>query len=246
MPYEPTSRGNPQQLTINQHFHTAHAISIFYDSNNQVVEVMDIPTNQVLKRNKRAKMFCTKRTWDQQAENGYMVIIESSFHEEIDNIKNFSERNHQAITNYCLLWRLRHDYHLKNLDNVALNGLSGSNLTKEQEEILENKNVSYFRNGGILPSRFVSGSLIQIRLMQEKKTWAHLKWGLLEALNGEFLVADSYDEWAFIPISPKLAFCAGVRDQTISKQELIEINKESIACAKNFYFARKISECPVS
>ena len=104
MPYEPTIRRNPRQLTIEQHVHTAHAISLFYDSDGKV-ELIDLSSGGIARRHKRAKIFCTKRTWDQRAETGYMVSIESEFHEEIDNIKSFSERNHEAISKYCLLWR---------------------------------------------------------------------------------------------------------------------------------------------
>jgi hypothetical protein len=189
MSYEPTIKKNPHQLTIEQHFHTAHAISLFYDSDKKV-EVNELSSGEIFKRHKRAKIFCTKRTWDQRAETGYMVPIENSFHEEIDNIKSFSERNHQTISKYCLLWRFRHDYHLSNLDDIVLNGVSGSGLTKDQEEILESKNSSFVRDGGVVASRFSSVVQIQISLERDWHTCSHFKWRLIEALDGEFLVAD--------------------------------------------------------
>ncbi|MEH6494088.1 hypothetical protein, partial [Halopseudomonas sp.] len=142
MPYEPTIKKNPRQLTIEQHFHTAHAISLFYDLDDKV-EVMELSSSTIFKRHKRAKIFCTKRTWDQRAETGYMASIEDAFHKEIDNIKSFPERNHEAISKYCLLWRQRHYHHLNNSADVALDEISGSDLTKEQEEILESKNYSF-------------------------------------------------------------------------------------------------------
>lgn len=245
MPYEPTSKKNPRQLTREQHFHTAHAISLFYDSDGKV-EVYDLSIGEIVKRHKRAKIFCTKRTWDQRAETGYMVPIENSFHEEIDNIKSFSERNHQAISEYCLLWRLRHDCHLSKPDDIVLNGVPGSGLTNEQEEIQESKNISFVRDGGVVASRFSSGLQIQMSLDRDKLTYSHFKWGLIEALEGEFLVADGYGDFAFIPISPKQAFCAGESDRKISRQQLAEVNKETISRAKEYYFARKISECPIA
>ncbi|MCH1925527.1 hypothetical protein L9G74_12000 [Shewanella sp. C32] len=245
MPYEPTIKRNPRQLAIEQHFHTAHAISLFYDSDEKV-EVMELSSGKVVRRHKRAKMFCTKRTWDQRAETGYMVPIENAFHEEIDNIKAFSERNHEAISRYCLLWRLRHEYHLSNPADVVLNGVSGSGLTKEQEEILESKGAGFVRDGGVVASRFTSGIQIQIALDRDWGTCSHFKWGLIEALDGEFIVADGYGDFAFIPISPKKAFWAGESDQKINRQQLAEVNKESVSRAKKYYFARKISECPIA
>jgi hypothetical protein len=245
MAYEPTIKKNPRQLAIEQHFHTAHAISLFYDSDEKV-EVMELSSGVIVKRHKRAKIFSTKRTWDQRAETGYMVPIENAFHKEIDDIKSFSDRNHQAISKYCLLWRLRHDYHLSSPADVVLNGVSGSGLTKEQEEILESKNASFVRDGGVVASRFASGLQIQISLDRDWHACSHFKWGLIEAQDGEFIVADGYGDFAFIPISPKLAFWAGESDQKISRQQLAEVNKESVSRAKEYYFARKISECPIA
>jgi len=245
VPYEPTTKKNPRQLTIEQHFHTAHAISLFYDSDDKV-EVYDLSMGKIVKRHKRAKIFCTKRTWDQRAETGYMVPIEDAFHEEIDNIKSFSERNHEAISKYCLLWRLRHEYHLSNPDDTVLNGVSGSALTKGEEEILESKNAIFARDGGVVASRFSSGLQIQIALDRDWHACRHFKWGLIEALEGEFLIADGYGDFAFIPVSPKQAFWAGESDQKISWQQLAAVNKETISRAKEYYFARKISECPIA
>lgn len=245
MLYEPTIKKNPRQLTIEQHFHTAHAISMFYDTDEKV-EVKLLASEKLVKRHKRAKIFCTKRTWDQRAETGYMVSIENAFHEEIDNIKDFSSRNHEVISRYCLLWRLRHEYHLSNPQDIVLNSISGSGLTKEQEEILESKNASFVRDGGLVASRFASGLQIQISLDRDWHTCRDFKWGLIEAEEGEFIVADGYGDFALIPITPKLAFWAGEHDQKITKQQLAEVNKESIVRAKEYYFARKLSESPIA
>ena len=245
MPYEPTIKKNPRQLTIEQHFHTAHAISLFYDLDDKV-EVMELSSSTIFKRHKRAKIFCTKRTWDQRAETGYMASIEDAFHKEIDDIKSFPERNHEAISKYCLLWRQRHYHHLNNPADVVLDGISGSGLTKEQEEILESKNYSFVREGGVMASRFSTGLQIQIALDRDWHTCRYFKWGLLEAQDGEFIVADGYGNWPFIPIAPKLALMAEVPDQKVNRQQLAELNNESIASAVEYYFARKISECPVA
>lgn len=244
MPYEPTTKGNPKQLVVDQHFHTAHAISLFYDSDEKV-EVMELSSGEIVKRHKRAKIFCTKRTWDERAETGYMADIENAFHNEIDNIKSFSDRDHQAISKYCLLWRLRHEYHLSSPEDVVLNGVSGSGFTKEQEEILESKHTSFVREGGVWPARSYVGVRIQTDLHCYFNQVRDVKWGLVEAQDGEFIVADGYGELAFIPISPKLAFCAGQSDQKINRQLLSKINRESVSRAKEYYFARKISECPI-
>jgi len=245
MAYEPTMKKNPRQLTIEQHFHTAHAIAKFYCSDDRV-EIKLLSDGETVKRHKRAKIFCTKRKWDQRAERGYMVDIESAFHDEIDNIKPFDERNHEAISKYCLLWLHRHQYHLEDIDDAQLNGIKGSDLNKVQEEILESKGGVFVREGGVVPSRFNSGLQIQMMLDRDWHTCSHFKWGLIEAVDGEFLCSDGYKDLPFIPISPKLAFWAGESDQEISRQQLTEINKISVEKASEFYFSRNLSECPVA
>ena len=76
MTFERTRKGNPLELAIDQHFHTAHSIAKFYNHKFKV-DVFEVSTGKILERNKRAKIFCAKRNWDERAERGYMVNIES-------------------------------------------------------------------------------------------------------------------------------------------------------------------------
>lgn len=244
MPYERTTKKNLRELTVCQHIRTAHSIAKFYDVDEKV-EVRFLELKKTIKLKNKAQIFCTKRTWDQRAENGYMLQIENAFHEEIDNIKDFSARNHEAICKYWLLLYLRNEYHLSNLQDIVLNHISGSDRTKEQEETLESKWGSVVREGGVVASRFTCGLLIQNRIDEGMDRCRGRKWGLLESEEGDFLVADSYD-FPFIPIAPKLAFWPEEHDRKITKQELAGINLESIKQAKKYYFARRLSECPIA
>ena len=97
-----------------------------------------------------------------------------------------------------------------------------------------------------MPSRFTTSIQIQTILDRDWGTCSHFKWGVIEAQDGEFIVADGYGDFAFISISPKKAFWAGQDDQMITRQQLAEVNKESVSRAKQYYFARKISECPIA
>jgi hypothetical protein len=245
MSNEPTTKGNPQGLTIQQHVHTARAISLFYNNENKV-EVHLIAEQQVVQKAKKATVFCTRRTWDQRAETGFMAAIENKFHAQIDQIKPYQDRDHIAITNYWLLWKLRRKYHLNILDDIALNGISGSGLTKDQQEIIERKGGVVIRDSGIISSRFQAGLVIQMELDKSFREFNDLSWGLLEATEGDFLVADGYDDLAFIPIKPRLAFLAGVQDQKISREAVADLNRGSISEAKEYYFARNINFCPTT
>lgn len=246
MPYEPTEKLNPQQLKIDQHFHSAHSIAKFYGVDDRV-EVKFIKTNEIVKRHKRAKIFCAKREWDEKSESGYMIKLENEFHEEIDSIKVFSVRRHESISKYFLLWNYRHKFHLSDNNDVALNGVTGSGINKAQEEFAEKEGAAFVRDGGVVPSRFLIGDLIQREIDYALGvTFKDVKWGLVEATDGEFLVADCFGDFPFMPISPTLAFWAGETDQKINKSQLAGVNKIAFEKATEFVFARCLSDCPVS
>jgi hypothetical protein len=248
MAYETTVKGNPLQLTIDQHFHTAHAISKFCNESGKV-QVKLICSGEIVELHKRAKIFCTKRTWDESSEKGYMANIERMFHQQIDKLLSFSARNHEALSQYFLLWYLRFNYHMNPSPDIFLNSISGSSQTKSTEEILEKKGYSFVRDGGRVPSRFSTSLQIKIEIDRAWDAYKDLKWGLLEAIDGEFLVADSYKDQSFLPfmpIAPKLAFAANAQDQRITKIQVAGLNQHSISNATEFIFGHNLSECPVS
>jgi hypothetical protein len=244
MSYERPTKGNKQQLAIDQHFHTAHAIAKFYGEDENV-EVRIVESNEIVKRQKRASIFCTKRTWDEKAERGYMSRIEKAFHEEIDHIKPYAKRNHAAISEYFLLWELRFKYHILDLADPKL-GVEGTQLTKTQEEILEKKGYCFLRENGIYPSRFISSTSIVIDIDRHWPSLKDIKWGMLESKDAEFVVADSYKEMMLIPFEPRRLFAANFNDMTISNINVARINKESVASSTIFYFGKDLSKCPIS
>ena len=245
MTFEKTRKGNPLQLTIDQHFHSAHSIAKFYNEKDKV-EVFEFNSKQVLERNKKAKIFCAKRNWDERAERGYMVGIESRFHKQIDNILSFNNRDHSAISKYFCLWRLRHKFHLDRLPNAQLFGLEGETFTKSQQEITEYNGVGYLNQSAEISARQLTGDQIQIGIVQLMQTFGDIKWGLLESKEGQYICADAYHEVCLIPISPTLAFGGNLPDKQLSKQEVAQVNEYSLQSASEFYFAQNLNKCPIA
>ena len=245
MGFEKPAKGNPHKFVIKQHFHTAHSIGKFHCDDDKL-DVFIKESGLTERKHKRSSVFCAKRNWDQKAEIGLMTDIEHSFHEEINNTKSFEERDHSAISEYFLLWRIRHNFHTSRMDDVVLNGISGSGLSREEEEILESKGASFVREGGVVPSRFMTGIQVLMQLVQQRPGVKNLKWGLLKACEGEFVVADCYKDLTFMPISPTLAFCAGYEDMNIDRSGVATANKQSIEKSSAFYFARDLSQCPIA
>ncbi|RSD31093.1 hypothetical protein [Vibrio pectenicida] len=245
MKYERPRKKNPLGITIEQHFHSAHSIGKFHD-HNESVEIFKISTSSTFPRRKRSKIFCTKRNWDERAEHGYMANIEHDFHAQIDNLGTAAERDHSAISRYFNLWRLRHQAHLNRLSNAQLNGISGEDLTKEQQENLEVMHVGYVNSDGEIPARQLTGSQIQLGIDQLMLEFKNTRWGLLQAKKGHFLCADSYHELCIIPVSPKFVFAANLPDKLLTYKEVAAVNKQSIESAKDFYFAKSLKRCPIA
>lgn len=241
--HEKPTRRNPRELTVDQHFHSAHSISKFYNNDSRV-DVCFLSSGVIETRHKKAKIFCAQRNWDQRAETLLMHPIEDKFHDQIDNVRSYEKRDHEAITEYFHLWKHRFNFHV-NRESDAILPLDGDDLTKEEEEILESKGAMFCRKDGVMPSRFITGGQIQLHLMRDSILHKNRKWGLLTATDGEFLIADNYRKIFFMPISPTQAFIEGHRDQVISRDALIEINNSTIANAHEFYFAKNIKNCPV-
>lgn len=244
MPFEPPSQGNPYEFALKQHIHMAHCIGKFCNAQKKV-EVWDKNYNKKLPDKKKdARFFCAKRAWDERAEKGYMHEIEDAFRKTINGSDAFSERNHVAITNYFILWQLRHHYGNNDIGDVRIPGMPGSALAKNQEEILESKGISYIRNNGLMPSRFMTSISMQLDLYELCDKHNDLKWGLVKAISGEFICPDCCKMLAIIPISPLQAFIAGRQDYDISFDQVKSINKQLVEISTNYYFARELSKCP--
>jgi hypothetical protein len=245
MTYEKVRKRNPLQLTVEQHFHTAHAITKFYNTSGKV-EVKDISTGEVLKRHKRDKIFSTKRNWDERAEKGYMVQIEADFHNQIDSLNLGGPRDDAAISKYLALWRLRHKFHLERSSDAPLFGIDGEHLTMEQQEMLEKKGIGYINERAEIPARQLTGMQIQIGVDQIMQTLGSIKWGLLHSRNSQFLCADCYPRFLFIPVSPTLALAGNLPDQELTDTEVSIANHHSVNSASQFYFGSCLEKCPIA
>lgn len=241
---------NPYQLVVDQHIHAAHCIKKFADEKG-LVNVFDKSISQLVQRKPDSAIFCAKRAWDQRAEKGYMNSIETAFFQVIDSINTpIINRHHDAITRYYHLWRLRGEARDNERKNVYFNGVSGSSLTLDEQEILESKHALFITEEDGMPSHLAKGMEIQVMLDKICHFMGPITWGLVTASRGEFLVADYYPIdndglQPFIPVSPQHAFFANVTDMHISVQQVRAFNRASVASSKNYYFCRSLENCPL-
>jgi hypothetical protein len=243
-------KGNPYQLVIDQHIHAAHCIKKFSNADGKV-SVFDKSISRWISSKPSAAIFCAKRAWDQRAEKGYMNKIETNFFNVINSLSRpFNERDHDAITRYFHLWRLRGEARDKESKPIHFNGLSGSALTLDQQECIENNHALFILEKEGIPHHLVNGFEIQRKLDYIYHSMDSIKWGLLTAVEGEFLVADYYphDKEGFIPflpISPKHVLFANSKDKTVDSNLVRHCNMTTISAAKKYYFCKDIGLCIV-
>lgn len=242
-------KGNPYQLVVDQHIHAAHCIKKFSNTQGKV-NVFDKRISKWIQSKPGAAVFCAKRAWDQRAEKGYMNRIETNFFNVIDTLlRPFNERDHDAITRYFHLWRLRGETRDKENRALHFNGLSDSELTLDQQECIESNHAIFILEEG-MPYHFVNGFEIQRKLEYIYHSMGSIKWGLLTADDGEFLVADyyRYDKDGFIPflpVAPKHVLFANSEDSIISSDLVRHFNMQTISSAKYYFFCKKIELCIV-
>jgi len=70
------------------------------------------------------------------------------------------------------------------------------------------------------------------------------RWGVIEAQEGEFLVPD-VPLHTVIPFMPTRCLASPAPDGMITRQNLAEINRNSLAASRAYFFARDFAACPV-
>ncbi|HEN3249034.1 TPA: hypothetical protein U5D40_001506 [Yersinia enterocolitica] len=241
---------NPHQLTVDQHIHAAHCIRKFTDEKG-TVSVFDKTLSRWVQRKPDAAMFCAKRAWDERSEKGYMLSVETAFFNAIDNIDTpFGDRRHDDISRYYHLWRLRGLARDKARHDVHFSKELGHHLSIDKQEVLEKNGYSFILENDGLLHHLASGIEIQVMLAKIYHEMGSIKWGLLTAKRGEFLVADYYpgDGFGlepFIPVSPKHAFFANTLDSRIDVHQVRELNRVSISSSRNYFFCRTLEKCPL-
>jgi len=245
--HQPTQPGNPRQLTINQHVMPRRSIARFTDGG--VVKVVSLPYNAVKKRHPEHVVFCVKRLWDQKAETIGSRRIEAAYQDVADATVNgcrtFTNEQQKAITEMFFLWKARYETKGEDREDIYANGITGSDLDLDQQEILENKGCIFMLPGGRMPRRFMNGISLRVRMDNDRIHAGPINWGVVEAKEGEFIVPDTTGGVTLMPISPKLCLTGGQTNICINFEAVAETNALLRSLAVGYYFARDLEVCPM-
>jgi hypothetical protein len=251
MKYEKPKKKNPHQITVNQHISPVKSIERFADDNG-TVEVKLITQNKIISLLPDDPLFCAMRCWDQRAEAGYMKEIEDSFQGLADKVINnkaihLEEEDNRIATNYFALWNLRVYRNTNPIQDVQLKGIaSGKQLTKDEEERLEKSNITFIRGkDALVPGRFMNGINIQMGIDRITSQMGKLKWGIVSSMEGEFIVPETFSNFTILPISPGIILLGDSENLLIPRSGVIKVNQLAVSFCSTYYFAKKISNCPI-
>jgi hypothetical protein len=193
-------------------------------------------------------LFCASRAWDQRAESGYMKNIEDQFQRIIAPIiqgkaSTILLEQKPAVDRMYALWCARASYRDLDEQETELNGISGQALTKEQEENLEKNGYMFAREGGKWPARQFNGLRIQMFIDQYSPRVSPVRWGIITARSGEFIVPDIPSNM-ILPLSPSLALAGSAPDAAIDEKNLAEINRALSGGCLEYFFASDLSNAP--
>jgi hypothetical protein len=248
--HEKTQRGNPHSLTIDQHVFPAKSIGRFIDTAGRV-DLVDKIRGRRRKARQNDPIFCAQRAWNQRVESGYMKDMEDEFQELADQIiagtvVEIDAEQKETVNRFFALWYMRSRYRRLDSQETQTNGVTGSDLTKDQEEILEKNGYMFTRLGGGMPTRQLHGVQLQMRISQyANNDIAGTPWGVIQAQQGEFVVPD-VPTLAIVPLIPTACLAANCPTGTILIENLAEINRALIDESYEYFFARDLGKCPVS
>jgi hypothetical protein len=251
MSYEKTQKGNPHQLTVNQHIFPAKSISRFVNTSGRV-NIVHRKIGKVISVKPDNQLFCAMRAWDQRAESGYMKNIEDKYQSLADSIlcgaqKNIGLLEDKIVTDMFMLWNIRSTRTHSPIPDQKVKGIIdvSRKLTKDEQEHLEKNHIGFIRPDFSISGRSLSGINIQMNMDMARKGMADTQWGILTAKEGEFLVPDNFNNARILPLSPKHCLFSQSENKIIDLQEVRKINQLALENVIEFWFAKDISNCPV-
>jgi hypothetical protein len=246
--FEKPQKGS--RLTIKQHVWPVASIARFADATGRV-NLFDRVRNKVRPATPKDDIFCAKRVWDQKAEVSFMKHIEDDFQGLADEIITGKvtapdPKQKVIVDAFYALWRARAEHRTAG-DPISFKNVTGHRWTKDQEEDFERHGVSFIREGGVMPDRFLRGRRIQSEIDALLPELSSAQWGIMRAQAGHLIVPDHPGPTPIIPITPTLCLCWGqIGPANITWQQLAVINRHLNLAGRLYLVAQDLAQCPLN
>ncbi|MFP5207291.1 MAG: hypothetical protein ACLGSH_18205 [Acidobacteriota bacterium] len=242
---ERTQKGNPHQLTREQHVIPAATLRRFALADGRVeVHLRD---GRIEKLPIDHQLFCVERLWDQRSEAGYMKKIEDEFQALVDVLEAgrlgpLSPDEHRRITRFWSLWYWRNHFIDSPLEDTQMNGIAGEPLTQDKKEILESHWYVFQAGDGKIPARMMTGARIEMGIIYNSRTYDDKRWGVLRSPSLPLVIGDRPGSVMSIPASPRLLLAVDNPDGEMTKYEAFCANQVVLALSRNFAVIGRFSE----
>jgi hypothetical protein len=244
---KPTQRGNPHQLTTDQHVLPKASIERFAGSDG-AVDCCLLPTDSIRRLRPNNPLFCASRVWDQRAEAGPTTQqIEADFQELATKVESgqtniFDATSHLTVTKFFALVIAREQLRNKPPGDIVMPGRNGHNLSLDEQERLEKMGYLFARDGGVIESRMAAGVHIQGQVIWAVRTWGHWRWGVVRSPGPHFIVPDTIRSLAFVPIGPKTLLGANCPNGLMTPEDVYAHNHRARKLAERYYFTQDLRQ----
>ena len=151
-------------------------------------------------------------------------------------------KRHNSVTGNQKPWSYRvlmtppkDDEHKKRLDSNIPWSENRENLSIDSKTWNEREAVYYINTNGYLKSDILNEIKMRISLQDYSNRYHKLRWGVLSAKCGEFIVPRGENNTCVIPISPTQALMANIKNTEITCTDIESINT-SLADSQNYFF----------
>jgi hypothetical protein len=171
-----------------------------------------------------------------------MKPIEDEFQPIADSLmvgrhSPLSSAENERVSYFFALWHIRAFLRERGSAPVQMKGITGTPLSKDEEENLEKGGLIYAREDGSVPGRLMNGIEVKVRTDDHvHRTLRGAIWGVLRAASGEFLVPDAPTQQV-LPVSPKIVLAANWPNRFLTAAHVDQINELNLKGARGYVFA---------
>lgn len=245
---EKTQAGNPHGLTIRQHVYPRASIRRF--AGRRGVELRDIKRGITRRAGLDDELFVARRAWAHGPESGWMKDMEDAFQAVAEEAlrqrpTRFDDGASETISEFYALWQARAERRELPMQSIpAAPDILGMrrDYTADELERLEKHGINVFRGDGSIQMRHIMGPVIRLAMDRIRDGMAGRRWALVEAQAGEFCVPD-VPAHGIIPLTPGVVLHS-TRHSPASLGDVEEMNRAMAGHARDYIFARSLSECP--
>ncbi len=240
---EPVQPGNPHQLTLEQHVHSAACIRRFADASGRVL-VLRRGAQKPFPTKPTASVFCARRSWGEKLERGLFRRVEDRFQRALDTVSATGQVDHEGVTEYLIVWSLRDRMSYRTGNPVELRTATASGLSKDEEERLEKNGIGFIRSDGSIPDRLANFIPAMQHFDMLSANLRHVRWRVGETAGARrFVCPDAFSSGGVrvLPVTPSLVLLpveAGGDEQRVELDDntVDEVNKLSLDDARHLVF----------